>query len=157
MDNTAVQSLLQYFFFSVLHVFSILEVLEGPLRGGNKREMSKCYEWHDETPKGTVQHRYIGCCNSYWAAIFTVAVACKPQCHSFISASINEISNSDSNIKDYFKAARKRLAPSGSHDCMLHHRMASEATIRQHSYLQFSHDCPNIKLIVSFCLRGEKR
>jgi hypothetical protein len=54
----------------LLLVSTILKVLEGPVHGGNEREMSSCKYRHNEPRKNKVWHRAIHWCGTHCAAIF---------------------------------------------------------------------------------------
>jgi hypothetical protein len=54
----------------LLLVFTIFEVLEGPIREGNELETSNCNLRHNEPCKNITQHRDMCWCNSLRGSIF---------------------------------------------------------------------------------------
>jgi hypothetical protein len=57
----------------LLLVFTIFEVLEGPIHGVNELELPNCIKRRHEPPKNIVQHRDICCCNDTSGSIFSAA------------------------------------------------------------------------------------
>jgi hypothetical protein len=58
----------------LLLVFTIFEVLEGPIHGGDELELPNCNKRHHEPCKNIVQHRDICCCNDSSSSILSAAM-----------------------------------------------------------------------------------
>jgi hypothetical protein len=57
----------------LLLVFTIFEILEGPINGGNELETSNCKDRHNKLLKNIVQHRDICLCNNVRGSICSAA------------------------------------------------------------------------------------
>jgi hypothetical protein len=55
----------------LLLVFTVFEVLEGPIHGGNELETSNCNSRHNEPCNNIIQHRGMCWCNNKRGSIFS--------------------------------------------------------------------------------------